>query len=130
MHKKAWNVMDIQPWIIFVRTDKKILRQAQLVRSQYLVGNCQHFLRTVYFLIRRITLATDREQQWVHASWIYRMHSMQTIYLLRDSIPGNLMDQSAKASILLRGSTDHRKGPNRVSSVIYFMHMHERKRMS
>src|SRR5690606_10388331 len=43
-----------------VRTDKKILRQAQLVRSQYLVGNCQHFLRTVYFLIRRITLATDR----------------------------------------------------------------------
>jgi len=65
----------------------------------------------------------------MHTRCINGMHFLQARNFRRNRIAGNLMDQSAKARVLLRRAAYDCERPNGILSRVNVFHAHQRKRM-
>ncbi|MNJ59396.1 hypothetical protein D3C77_550780 [compost metagenome] len=95
-----------------------------------MIGNRQQFGRLFNFLIRRVPFATDREQQWMYACGVDRLHLLHARNLQFNGIPRQLMDQFTERRVLLWRSAYYRKWPNGIRLGVHFVYLHHWERMN
>src|SRR4051812_11412442 len=65
----------------------------------------------------------------MHARGIHGMYGMHAGHDSWNDRPGQLVDKSTEAGVLLRRPADHGEGPDGVLAMIDLLHMEDRERM-